>query len=144
MTRNLLGFLTQDITDNPDAQAKSDYLEIIDFAIGTEIKNIQSKRAASSRKDLSKFRKVHKFRDFIASLYKIKGEGYKELSISPIIIGSNTKKNLERLSVLDGSVKLGGDKKDIIQEYTAILDQLKADGKINKDLYKRLYYKRFL
>ncbi len=181
LTRNLLAFLTKDISDIRDAQAKTDYIEILQFAIGPEILNIKNKKAASSREELLiKFRKANKFRDFICGIFNIKGHGYRELSKRPIVIGKSEeinktnklsdelpnklsdelpnklsdelpnmkilispilKENMARLSVLYGQAKASGTNKDVIHEYTGILDYLKNNGRINKQLYKSMLYK---
>ena len=143
LTRNLLGFLTQDITDNNGAQAKSDYIEILHFAIGKEMDNIFTKKSGKSRNDLMvNFRKYKKFQNFIAKEFRMKGRGYRELAKYPIIISSNADENIKRLQVLLGSIKAGGvTKKEVTPEYTGILDELYNSRKINKETYKRFYWK---
>ena len=43
--------------------------------------------------------------------------------------------------ILLGSIRCGNDNPDILSELSALLNQLYKDNKINKLLYKSLYYK---
>ena len=48
---------------------------------------------------------------------------------------------LNRVFTLLGSLKCRNNNTDILPEFSALLDQLYKDNKINKLLYKSLYYK---
>ena len=71
----------------------------------------------------------------------IKGDGYKDIALQPITIPSDASDQLKRVFILLGSVRCGNDDPDILSEFSALLDQLYIDNKINKLLYKSLYYK---
>ena len=71
----------------------------------------------------------------------IKGEGYKDIALQHLIIPPDASDQLKRVFILLGSLRCGNDNPDIQSEFSALLDQLYKDNKINKLLYKSLYYK---
>ena len=71
----------------------------------------------------------------------IKGDGYKDIALQPIHIPLDASDQFKRIFVLLGSLRCGNDNPDILSEFSALLDQLYKDNKINKILYKSLYYK---
>ena len=71
----------------------------------------------------------------------IKGLGYKDIALQPITIPLDASDQLKRIFVLLRSLRCGNDNTDILSEFNALLDQLNKDNKINKLLYKSLYYK---
>ena len=80
-------------------------------------------------------------RKFKYLLNVIKGDGYKDIALQPITIPPDANNQLKRVFVLLRSLRCGNDNTDILPEFSALLDQLYKDNKINKLLYKSLYYK---
>ena len=72
----------------------------------------------------------------------IKGDGYKDIALQPIHIPLDASDQFKRIFVLLGSLKCGNDNPDILSEFSALLDQLYKNNKINILLYKSLYYKK--
>ena len=71
----------------------------------------------------------------------IKGDGYKNIALQPIMIPPDASNQLKRVFILLGSLKCANNNSDILNEFSALLDQLYNESKINKLLYKSLYYK---
>ena len=71
----------------------------------------------------------------------IKGEGYKDIALQPLIIPPDASDQMKRVFILLGSLKCRNNNPDILSEFSALLDQLYKDNKINKLLYNSLYYK---
>ena len=71
----------------------------------------------------------------------IKGDGYKDIALQSIQIPLDASDQLKRVFVLLGLLTYGNDNPNILSELSALLDQLYKDNKINKLLYKSLYYK---
>ena len=57
------------------------------------------------------------------------------------MIPPDTSDQMSRVFTLLGSLQCGNDNTDILPKFSALLDQLYKDHKINKLLYKSLYYK---
>ena len=70
-----------------------------------------------------------------------KKDGYKDIAVQPIQIPLDTNDQLTRVFTLLGSLRCANDNTDILPEFSALLDQLNKDNKINKLLYQSLYYK---
>ena len=62
----------------------------------------------------------------------IKGEGYKDIALHPIVIPPNADDQLIRIFVLLGTLKCGNNNENILAEFTALLDQLYKHNKISK------------
>ena len=71
----------------------------------------------------------------------IKGSGYKDLALQPITIPPDCDDQLKSIFVLLGSLQCGNNNSGILNEFSALLDQLYKDKQISKLLYKSLYYK---
>ena len=71
----------------------------------------------------------------------IKGSGYKDIALQPIMIPPDASDQLKRVFILLGSLKCGNNNSDILSEFSALLYQLYKEKKISKLLYKSLYYK---
>ena len=148
LSKNLLLYLTRDISTTYlqgariDETSKTEYLDIINFAIGRELEKIKKAVKAKSRADLlALFRRNQKFKDIIAPKYSFKGEGYRIIATKPIVISPQKSEQLKRLLVLLGSKNAGNDNPDGLKEYTAILDELFNKQVINKSSYKILLHK---
>jgi hypothetical protein len=144
---NILRYLTRDVTDIDDENAKKEYLSIIDYAIGLELTRIKNSRTENRKRILNIFRMNRKFVDLIAPKYGIKklsyedyhkpgdGLGYKR----PIVISSDPSEQYKRLMVLLGTKKSLGEKDNYnirLEEFTAILHELLRSKQIDKLTYK--------
>ena len=83
---------------------------------------------------------IRKFNEYLNDRIKI-GLGYKDIALKPIIIPPDTSDQMNRVFTLLGSLQCGNYNTDILPEFSALLGQLYKDNKINKLLYKSLYYK---
>ena len=83
---------------------------------------------------------IRKFNQYLKDTIKI-GLGYKDIALKSIIIPPDASDQSNRVFTLLGSLQCGNDNTDILLEFSALIDQLYKDNKINKLLYKSLYYK---
>ena len=83
---------------------------------------------------------IRKFNEYLKDRIKI-GLGYKNIALQSIMIPPDANDQLKRVFILLGSLKCGNNNPDILNEFRSLLDQLYQDNKINKLLYKSLYYK---
>ena len=148
LSQNLMLYLTKDISTTYlqgariDETSKAEYLDIVNFTVGRELEKIKKAVKAKSRVDLlALFRRNQKFKDIIAPKYSFKGEGYRIIATSPIVISPEKSQQLNRLLVLLGSKNAGNDNPYGMKEYTAILDELLNKNEISKLTYKILLYK---
>ena len=149
LTENLMAFLTKEIDDNHDANAKRDYVLIIDYCLGEQLKLLKTKKGnlAARAEIKEKFRKSSKFRNTIARQFNIKGDGYKDISKkTPVIFSPQSCQNsdIQRLHVLLASKHAGNENKEIEEEGVKLLNELYEKKHINKKIYKTLYYKFIL
>jgi hypothetical protein len=142
LTEDLLIILTQDTLIVSDI-AKKDFVQLVLFAIGSELEAVKKKGAVVERKHIVKLlRQNSKFVSLISNPIGIKGSGYKDLALmKTIVIPPNANERLNRFMVLYGSASAGNSNKDILTESSAILDSLLKDKLIDKMKYKLLYYK---
>lgn len=68
------------------------------------------------------------------------GKGYRDMGNDPIVIPPDSDKQVHRLITLLGSLK-AGNSADMGKEYSALLDELYKNNKINKKMYRMFYYK---
>ena len=71
----------------------------------------------------------------------IKGEGYQNIDLHPIVIPPNADNQQKQIFLLLGTLKCGNNNENILAEFTAFFDQLYKYNKISTFLYKTLYYK---
>ena len=83
---------------------------------------------------------IRKFNEYLKERIKI-GLGYKDIALQPIMIPPDCDDQLKRVFILLGSLKCGNNNPDILNEFSALLDQLYKEKKISKLWYKSLYYK---
>ena len=158
LTENLMRYLTIDVEDIQDENAKKEYLEMIKYAIGPELNKIKSAGKSQNRKlILNEFRNNRKFEKLIAPIFGIKSLSYDD-RLKPadglgytrtIVLPPNANAQMKRLMVLLGTKQSLGKNVDEnvnigLEEFTALLDQLLKTQKINKLTYKTLlqkYYK---
>ena len=75
-------------------------------------------------------------------MFKIKPESYEGLALySPIAISPKSDDQLKGLMVQVGSANASNNNPEILTESSAILDELLHSGKIDKKIYKLIYYK---
>ena len=79
---------------------------------------------------------IRKFNEYLKERIKIE-LGYKDIPLQPKMIPPDASDELKRVFILLGSLQCGN-KKNILSEFSALLDQLYKDNKINKLLYKSL------
>ena len=83
---------------------------------------------------------LRKFKEYLKDRIKY-GFGYKDIALQPIMIPPDASDQMSREFTLLGSLKCGNNNTDILPEFSALLNQLYKYNKINKLLYKSLYYK---
>ena len=66
-------------------------------------------------------------------------EGYKDIALQFLIIPPDASYQLKSVFILLGSLRCENDNLYILSEFSALLDKLYKDSKINKLLYKSLY-----
>ena len=155
LTENLMRYLTIDVEDIQDENAKKEYLEMIKYAIGPELNKIKLAGKAQNRKlILNIFRINRKFEKLIAPMFGIKSLSYDD-RLKPgdslgytrtIVLPPNSNAQMKRLMVLLGTKQSLGKNVDEnanigLEEFTALLDQLLKSQRINKITYKTLLQK---
>ena len=71
--------------------------------------------------------KSRKYNEYLKIV--IKGEGYNNIALHPIVIPPNADDQLKRIFVLLGTLKFNNNNENILAEFTALLDQLYKDKK---------------
>ena len=83
---------------------------------------------------------LKKFKEYLKDRIKY-GFGYKDIALQPIIIPPDANDQMSRVFTLLGSWKCGNNNPGILSEFNGLLDHLYKNNKINKLLFKSLYYK---
>ena len=122
---------------------EADYLALIDFCIGDELRNLATRSKLQSQETIDlidKFSQVHKFSDWIAPKYNVqsrwqparirKGKG-------TIVIPGEFNEQLKRMLLLLGASE-AGNKDANLNEFTSILDTLRNNKKLSKKGYQIL------
>ena len=131
-------------------EVEADYLSLIDFCIGDELRNlaIRSKLQSLEMEDLiDKFSKVHKFSDWIAPKYniqsrwqpargkKVKGKGQSPTIVE--VVPSDFSTQMKRMLLFLGASE-AGNKEGNLNEFTSILDTMRNNKKLSKKGYQIL------
>ena len=122
----------------------NDYSKIIDFTVGSIIRSLYRNRKANDEM----INKLLKYLDDCPRFVKIirpnirMGHGVKTFVKPPkiIVVPNNITDQVDRLMVILGS-KTAGSTADSFSEFTAILDTLLKDGKINIKVYRQFLKK---
>ena len=141
--------LTKDVGNNIDIKLLEQFRSLIGVFLKLELdKHIFKIPIGRPSRNYINFRQSiddkifnhKKFKEYLK--YRIKyGFGYKDIALQPIMIPPDASDQMRRVYTLLGSVKCGHNNTDILPEFSALLDQLYNDNKINKLLNKSLYYK---
>ena len=146
-TRELMIALTKDVGDEFDNNALYQFKKIYEICLKPECdKHIFRIGKGGPSKDHYRFleaidERMKNSRKFKYLSNVIKGNGYKNIALQHITIPPDANDQLKRIFILLGSLRCGNDNQDILSEFSALLGQLYKDNKINKLLYKSLYYK---
>ena len=155
-TENLIRYLTLDIDDIQDENAKAQYLEIITYAIGPELTKIKTAggKSTSRKQIISNFRKNKKFRNIISKTFGIKSLGYSDAEYDgdglgktlPIVVPPEMSENWKQVLVVLGKRKALGDdigenKNHGFDEFTELLTKMLNNKEIDKTIYKKLLYR---
>ena len=146
-TRELMIALTKDVGDEFDNTALYQFKIIYEICLKLECdKHIFRIGKGRPSKDHYRFidaidEKMKNSTKFKYLLTVIKGDGYKDIPLQPLIIPPDANDQLKRIFILLGSLRCGNDNPDILSEFSALLDQFYKGNKIIKLLYKSLYYK---
>ena len=148
-TKELMITLTKDVGNDVDRNVLEQYRRLFAVWLKPELdKHIFKISTSRPSKNHIKFREsiddkmfnIIKFNEYLKDRFKI-GLGYKDIALQPIMIPPNASDQLKRVFILLGSLTCGNDNPNILSEFSALLDQLYKDNKINRLLYKSLYYK---
>ena len=148
-TKELMITLTNDVGNNIDINVLEQYGRLISFCVKQELdKHIFKVQPGRPSKNHIKFREfiddkivnIRKFNEYLNDIIKI-GLNYKDIALNYIMIPFDTSDQMSRVFTLLGSLQCGNDNTYILPEFTALLNQLYKNNKINKLLYKSLYYK---
>jgi len=154
ISEELLAMLFKDTIAISD-DIKKQYKKLLKFCIGEELDEIYqpSRNWKCSVKERQNIMKIleensYKFREYIKPQILIKGKqwgmglkSYRDRAKDPIVLPSNSNDKLRRLFVLIGSANAGNNSNEILKEASALLDELKKDGIITKEMYKTIYWK---
>lgn len=105
------------------------------FWVTNKYKNIKDKLE-------SIFKNSKNFQEYLFTIRGKKGNGYRELALSPIVIPPDKAIKLNRLLVLLGSMKAGNNSPDCLKELSGLLDRLYRNQSNDKITYKYCIKKR--
>ena len=141
--------LTKDIGNDRDIHVLVQYKHLLGVCLNPELYNHifkiptgrQSRNHINFRQSIDdKMFNLRQFKEYLKDSIKY-GFGYKDIALQPIMIPPDASDQMSRVFTLLGSLQCGNNNTDILSEFSALLDQLYKDNKINKLLYKSLYYK---
>ena len=122
--------LTKDVGDEFDKNALYQFKKIYDICLKLECdKHIfiigKGRSSKNHNNFLDAINEIMKnSRKFKYLTEVIKGSGYKDIALQPIMIPPDASDQLKRVFILLGSVKCKNDKSDSLSEFNALLDQL--------------------
>jgi len=143
LTDELFDVLTTNIKNlrKVRKEVKNNYLLLIDFCIGDELKNlaIQSTNPSQEIIDLiDKFSEVDKFSEWIARKYNIQLRWQPARSgKGTIVIPGKFNEQMKRMLLLLGASE-AGNKDANLNEFTSLLDSMRDNKKLSKNGYKIL------
>ena len=124
-------------------EVEADYLSLIDFCIGDELRNLATRSKLQSMEMenlIDRFSQVNKFSDWIAPKYNIqsrwqparvrKGKG-------TIVLPGEFNEQMKRMILLLGASE-AGNKDANLNEFTSILDTMRNNKKLSKKGYQIL------
>ena len=128
--------LTKDVGDKFDKNALYQFKKLYDICLKPECnkhifkvgKGIPSKNNYSFLVAIDeRMKKSRKFK-YLSDV--IKGDGYKNIALQPLIIPPDAIDQLKLVFTLIGSLRCGNDNPDILSDFSALLDQLCKDNKL--------------
>ena len=146
-TKELMIAITKDVGDKFDKKSLNQFKKIYEICLKPKCdKHIFRIGKGRPSKDHYRFLEAIDERMTNSRKFKylekvIKGLGYNDIALQPIHILRDASDQFKRIFVLLGLLRCGNANPDILSEFSALLDQLYKDNKINKLLYKSLYYK---
>ena len=127
-TRELMIALTKDNNDEYDKNALYQFKKIYGICLKPEcdkhIVRIGKGRPSKNHYMFLEaiYKRMKNSRKFKYLTDVIKGEGYKDIALQPLIIPPDASDQLKRVFILLGSVKCGNNNPDILSEFSTLLD----------------------